>query len=68
MAARLVKVGPCLGVHKTEEEAKQDATVCTKPGAYGNRNGEFDGFVVEPFRRGDGIIVYCVFAGERGHD
>ena len=68
MAARLIKTGPCLGVRKSRTEAEQDAIVCTKPGAYGNRNGEFDGFVIEPFKRGDGVVVYCIYAGEQRHD
>ena len=64
MAARLIKVGPCLGVRKTKTEAEQNGADWTKPGAYGNPTDEHDGFVVEPFTRFDGITVFCIFAGE----
>ena len=65
---RLIKTGPCLGVRRTKEEAEQSGADWTKPGAYGNPTDEHDGFIVEPFIRSGGVIVYCVYAGERGHD
>lgn len=65
MSAPLVKVGACLGVCKSGAEAIEQAGRWTAQGNYGNPGSEYEGFVVEPFTRSDGVVIYKVYAAIR---